>query len=270
MQVWWAHILCQYLPMQLNYFRIGQRCNVYIHGRRFFNTELIKGPWTQEVCHCTPDFAREEKHLVHFIVIFMIFFLQEDDKIIDLVNNYGPPEWSHCKVGKQCRERYSFDCFIFIWFAEMHFPPMCKVNTLVTILCWWIAGQLPELPAADPGMFPNMFNLSALGQVTTVLLLWFSVASTQIMDSPFCHHNATRFTLICSLFGDGRMNPPVIYYASLLFNVLLLLSNSFFPLHRSTCYAATAMTQQVCSIFCFVLEIFLVLWCICLTTLFLG
>ena len=61
----------------------------------------------------------------------------------------------------------SFDCFIFIWFAEMHFPPMCKVNTLVTILCRCIAGQLPELPAADPGMFPNMLpnmlNLSALG-----------------------------------------------------------------------------------------------------------
>ncbi|XP_073359325.1 splicing factor U2af large subunit A [Aegilops tauschii subsp. strangulata] len=31
-----------------------------------------------------------------------------------------------------------------------------------------LQGQLPELPAADPGMFPNMlpntFNLSALGQ----------------------------------------------------------------------------------------------------------
>ncbi|XP_044433861.1 uncharacterized protein [Triticum aestivum] len=33
----------------LNYFRIGQRCNVYIHDRRFFSTELIKDPWTQEV-----------------------------------------------------------------------------------------------------------------------------------------------------------------------------------------------------------------------------
>ncbi|XP_044455146.1 uncharacterized protein [Triticum aestivum] len=53
----------------LNYFRIGQRCNVYIHGRRFFNTELIKFPWTQE----------------------------EDDKIIDLVNKYGLAKWSHCK-----------------------------------------------------------------------------------------------------------------------------------------------------------------------------
>uniref|UniRef100_M8C134 Uncharacterized protein n=1 Tax=Aegilops tauschii TaxID=37682 RepID=M8C134_AEGTA len=83
---------------KMNYFRIGQRCNVYIHGRRFFNTELIKGPWTQE----------------------------EDDKIIDLVNKYGLTKWLHCK--------------------------------------------LPELPAADPGMFPNMLpnmlNLSALGQVT--------------------------------------------------------------------------------------------------------
>ncbi|KAM3207130.1 hypothetical protein ACQJBY_062376 [Aegilops geniculata] len=52
---------------------IGQRCNVYIHGGRFFNTELIKCPWTQE----------------------------EDDKIIDLVNKYGLTKWSHCKVSYQ-------------------------------------------------------------------------------------------------------------------------------------------------------------------------
>uniref|UniRef100_A0A452XB41 UBC core domain-containing protein n=2 Tax=Aegilops tauschii subsp. strangulata TaxID=200361 RepID=A0A452XB41_AEGTS len=26
-----------------------------------------------------------------------IFFLQEDDKIIDLVRKYGPTKWSHCK-----------------------------------------------------------------------------------------------------------------------------------------------------------------------------
>ena len=113
----------------------------------------------------------------------------------------------------------------------MHFPPMCKVNTLVTILCWCIAGQLPELPAADPGMFPNMlpnmFNLSALGQVTTVLLLWFSVASTQIMDSPLCHHNATRFTLICSLFGDEPTCDLLCFFI-IQFNVLLLLSNFSF------------------------------------------
>ena len=110
----------------MNYFRIGQRLNVYIHGRRFFNTELIKGPWTQEVCHCTPDFAREKKDFAHFIVIFMIFFLQEDDKIIDLVNKYGLTK---------CLQGICFDCFIFIWFVEMHLTPMCKVNTLVTILC---------------------------------------------------------------------------------------------------------------------------------------
>ena len=124
MQVWWAHILCQYLPTQLNYFRIGQRCNVYIHGRRFFNTELIKFPWTQEVFIALLTLLEKKKILHILIVIFMILFLQEDEKIIDLVNNYGPPEWSHCKVGKQCRERYSFDCFIFIWLAEMHFAPL--------------------------------------------------------------------------------------------------------------------------------------------------
>ncbi|XP_073364766.1 transcription factor MYB3R-1-like isoform X3 [Aegilops tauschii subsp. strangulata] len=52
---------------------VCMRCNVYIHGRRFFNTELIKGPWTQE----------------------------EDDRIIDLVNKYGLTKWSHCKVSYQ-------------------------------------------------------------------------------------------------------------------------------------------------------------------------
>ena len=41
--------------------------------RRFFNTELIKGPWTQE----------------------------EVDKIIDLVNKYGLTNWSRCKVSYQ-------------------------------------------------------------------------------------------------------------------------------------------------------------------------
>ena len=79
------------------------------------------------------------------------------------------------RIGKQCWERYSFDCFIFIWGSEMHLTHMCKVNTMLNILCLCIAGQLPELLAADPGMFPNMlpnmFNLSALGQVITVLLL---------------------------------------------------------------------------------------------------
>ena len=139
----------------------------------------------------------------------MIFFLQEDDKIIDLVNKYGLTKWSHCNV---------FLLIVLSLYGLLKcIFPLCA-NTLVTILCWCIAGQLPELPTADPGMFPNMlpnmFNLSALGQVTTVLLLWFSVASTQIMDSPFFRHNATRFTLICSLFGDGRINPPVIYHAS--------------------------------------------------------
>ena len=40
----------------------------------------------------------KKKDFAHFIVIFMIFFLQEDDKIIDLVNKYGLTNWSHCKV----------------------------------------------------------------------------------------------------------------------------------------------------------------------------
>ena len=34
--------------------------------QKVLNPELIKGPWTQEVCHCTPDFAREKK-LLHIL-----------------------------------------------------------------------------------------------------------------------------------------------------------------------------------------------------------
>ncbi|XBJ23142.1 hypothetical protein VPH35_001386 [Triticum aestivum] len=72
---------------------------------------------------------------------------KEVDKIIDLVNKYGLTK---------CLQGICFDCFIFIWFVEMHLTPMCKVS-------------YQNFPA-DPGMFlnmlPNMFNLSALGQVT--------------------------------------------------------------------------------------------------------
>ena len=104
--------------------------------QKVLNPELIKGPWTQEVCLCTPDFAWKKRllHIYRYIYIFMIFFLQEDDKIIDLVKKYGPTKWSVIarslpgRIGKQCRERYSFDCSIFIWFAEMH-SPLCARQT---------------------------------------------------------------------------------------------------------------------------------------------
>ncbi|KAG9454676.1 hypothetical protein H6P81_007580 [Aristolochia fimbriata] len=52
--------------------------------QKVLNPELIKGPWTPE----------------------------EDDKIIELVGNYGPTKWSviakslHGRIGKQCRERW--------------------------------------------------------------------------------------------------------------------------------------------------------------------
>ncbi|XP_062225666.1 transcription factor MYB3R-2-like [Phragmites australis] len=52
--------------------------------QKVLNPELIKGPWTQE----------------------------EDDKIIELVNKYGPTKWSVIarslpgRIGKQCRERW--------------------------------------------------------------------------------------------------------------------------------------------------------------------
>lgn len=106
--------------------------------QKVLNPELIKGPWTQEVCYCTPDFARKEKLL--FVLSYKCYvydiFLQEDDKIIDLVKKYGPTKWSVIarslpgRIGKQCRERYSFYCFIYAYntFAEMHFLPSCKTN----------------------------------------------------------------------------------------------------------------------------------------------
>ncbi|EDO46564.1 predicted protein, partial [Nematostella vectensis] len=51
---------------------------------KVLNPELIKGPWTKE----------------------------EDEKVVELVNKYGPKKWSliaqHLKgrIGKQCRERW--------------------------------------------------------------------------------------------------------------------------------------------------------------------
>uniref|UniRef100_A0A0E0JQW0 Uncharacterized protein n=1 Tax=Oryza punctata TaxID=4537 RepID=A0A0E0JQW0_ORYPU len=62
--------------------------------QKVLNPELIKGPWTQEVCHVA-DFA-----------------VMEDDQIIDLVKKYGPTKWSVIakalpgRIGKQCRERW--------------------------------------------------------------------------------------------------------------------------------------------------------------------
>ena len=91
--------------------------------QKVLNPELIKGPWTQEVCNCSFDFTFREKKLLHFSstpnfqgkMLYLCPFLQEDDKIIDLVRKYGPTKWSIIakslpgRIGKQCRERYSSD-----------------------------------------------------------------------------------------------------------------------------------------------------------------
>jgi hypothetical protein len=49
--------------------------------------ELVKGPWSED----------------------------EDKKVIELVEKYGPEKWSYIagflpgRIGKQCRERYNYN-----------------------------------------------------------------------------------------------------------------------------------------------------------------
>lgn len=65
---------------------LKDRTDVQCHQRwtKVVNPELIKGPWTRE----------------------------EDDKVIELVEKYGPKKWTLIarflkgRIGKQCRERW--------------------------------------------------------------------------------------------------------------------------------------------------------------------
>lgn len=78
--------------------------------QKVLNPELVKGPWTPEVGPPT-----------QLIMLCMGFkcpllthgldMLQEDEKIIELVQQLGPTKWSLIaqelpgRIGKQCRER---------------------------------------------------------------------------------------------------------------------------------------------------------------------
>jgi myb proto-oncogene protein len=79
--------------------------------QKVLNPELVKGPWTKE----------------------------EDDKVIELVNKYGPKRWSlianHLKgrIGKQCRERLVRNAHPFPTLS--HFPPGGPPAALVS----WLA-----------------------------------------------------------------------------------------------------------------------------------
>jgi transcription factor MYB, plant len=79
--------------------------------QKVLNPALIKGPWTQEVCNSMLHPCQYSKGKCYICVMF----LQEDDKIIDLVKKYGPTKWSVIarslpgRIGKQCRERYPSD-----------------------------------------------------------------------------------------------------------------------------------------------------------------
>ena len=59
---------------------------------------LVKGPWTKEACHVSRGDLCSD-------------CMQEDDKVMALVEKYGPKRWSiiaqHVpgRIGKQCRER---------------------------------------------------------------------------------------------------------------------------------------------------------------------
>jgi hypothetical protein len=106
--------------MQLNSFRTGLRFNVCIVGRRFlirnlskalglkrFATAVFTLPPLKITCACCIyiklNFWRK--------MLYLHYFLQEDEKIIDLVGKYGPTKWSIIakslpgRIGKQCRER---------------------------------------------------------------------------------------------------------------------------------------------------------------------
>lgn len=67
--------------------------------QKVLNPELVKGPWTKEV-----------RNLM-FGPYWALNLSQEDEKVVELVSQYGPKRWSviasHLKgrIGKQCRER---------------------------------------------------------------------------------------------------------------------------------------------------------------------
>lgn len=80
--------------------------------QKVLNPDLIKGPWTQQV-H-TAFYSFIVLFAFNFCVhksLISIVFLQEDEKIIELVEKYGPAKWSIIsdslpgRIGKQCRER---------------------------------------------------------------------------------------------------------------------------------------------------------------------
>lgn len=67
------------------------------------NPDLIKGPWTKEVMN---KFIHMHRKCINCVTF------QEDDKVVELVDRYGPKKWTliarHLKgrIGKQCRERW--------------------------------------------------------------------------------------------------------------------------------------------------------------------
>lgn len=94
--------------------------------QKVLDPELIKGPWTQEVCQNLIYFSINSNLyilLVHWIL------LQEDDVIINMVKKHGPKKWSviarslNGRIGKQCRERYLF------W---EHYHACCKLQSTTT------------------------------------------------------------------------------------------------------------------------------------------
>jgi hypothetical protein len=123
----WTHKRYLYLFMQLNFSMIGQRCNVCIAGKRSLILSLSKALGLKRFVTVSVDFTFTKKSCRTFHpwqlrkTLYLSFFLQEDDKIIDLVRKYGPTKWSIIakslpgRIGKQCRERYSSDHVQIIW-----------------------------------------------------------------------------------------------------------------------------------------------------------
>jgi myb proto-oncogene protein len=83
--------------------------------QKVLDPELIKGPWTQEVCQILLSFLplNQSLHTICCNMCIHRIVLQEDETIIQKVKEFGPTKWSviarslHGRIGKQCRERYS-------------------------------------------------------------------------------------------------------------------------------------------------------------------
>ena len=84
--------------------------------QKVLNPALVKGPWKEEVALFLFLFSS--------ILCLLTLNIKEDNKLVELVEKYGPKDWSTIashiqgRIGKQCRER---------WFNHLS-PEVRKTN----------------------------------------------------------------------------------------------------------------------------------------------